>query len=215
MGSRGIIVLAKDQEAARRHFHINDPNAGARYTRTGRKFFPNPDLEQAFLQRARTTLSKAGIWDDLHTDWIVLDCEIMPWSLKAQNLLRRTYAPTGAAAINTLTKAQDIIAQAADRGVDMSHIQQANDQRLQAAHAYRNAYQHYCWDTNDLENIRVAPFHVLAAQDQLLTDRPHRWHMAKAHLLQETDPSLFQRTLHKVVNLDNRAEDAIRRHLVE
>ena len=113
MGSRGIIVLAKDQEAARRHFHIDDPNAGACYSRTGRRFFSNPDLEQTFLQRTRTTLSKAGIWDDLHTDWIVLDCEIMPWSLKAQNLLRRTYAPTGTAAINTLTKAQDIIAQAA------------------------------------------------------------------------------------------------------
>ena len=208
MGSRGIIVVAKSQKSAKQRFGIDDPNAGACYSRTGRRFFFDPDLEARFLHRTRDAVGSAGLWDTLDTDWLLLDCEIMPWSLKAQGLLRNTYAPTGAAAVNTMTRIQDLLSTASQRGLDTSELADSVSKRLSAAQAYRAAYRQYCWDTNALENIKVAPFHIMAAENQLLTTHDHRWHMQQAHSLQEQDPDLFQRTRHRVVDLANPAEEA-------
>ena len=39
----------------------------------------------------------ADLWAKLDTTWACLDCELMPWSAKAQELLRTQYAAVGAA----------------------------------------------------------------------------------------------------------------------
>ena len=59
----------------------------------GRRVLPSP------VQVAvRGAVERAGLWEALKTDWVCLDCELMPWSAKAQELLRLQYASTGAAA---------------------------------------------------------------------------------------------------------------------
>ena len=42
-------------------------------------------------------MDAAGFWQQFETDWICLDAELMPWSAKAQELLRQQYAAVGAA----------------------------------------------------------------------------------------------------------------------
>ena len=64
---------------------------------TGRRFFHDADLERRFLDRVQAAISAAGVWDEFQTTWVCLDCELMPWSAKAQELLRSQYAATGAA----------------------------------------------------------------------------------------------------------------------
>ncbi|MCB4379403.1 hypothetical protein FZX02_02825 [Synechococcus sp. MU1644] len=49
-------------------------------------------------QRDATCVVVAGLWEELQTDWVLLDAELMPWSAKAQELLKRQYLPTVAAA---------------------------------------------------------------------------------------------------------------------
>jgi protein phosphatase len=44
----------------------------------------------------------AGFWEQFHTDWICLDAELMPWSAKAQELLRQQYAAVGSAPFHLL-----------------------------------------------------------------------------------------------------------------
>ena len=68
------------------------------YTRTGRRFFDSVELESQFLDRLRGAADKTALWDTLKTDWVCLDAELMPWSAKAQELLRRQYASVGASA---------------------------------------------------------------------------------------------------------------------
>ena len=97
MGSRAVVVICKDEEAARERFGVVGQGTGIVYTRTGRRFFDDADLEHALLGRIRTALTGAGLWEQLTTDWMVLDCELMPWSAKAQELLRQQYAALGAA----------------------------------------------------------------------------------------------------------------------
>jgi protein phosphatase len=85
-------------DTARKRFGILEGEIGVCYTRTGRRFFNNASLECQFLERVRSAVERAGIWESLKTDWVCLDCELMPWSAKAQELLRQQYATTGAAA---------------------------------------------------------------------------------------------------------------------
>ncbi len=51
---------------------------------------------------SRRAIDAAGTWDELATDWVLLDAELMPWSAKAQELIRQQYAPTGVAARTAL-----------------------------------------------------------------------------------------------------------------
>jgi protein phosphatase len=71
-------------------------------TRTGRPFFNDAALEASLLERVRHGAAASGLWDELNTDWLLLDCELMPWSLKARELIQEQYAPVGAAARTAL-----------------------------------------------------------------------------------------------------------------
>ena len=97
MGSRAIVIVCKDEQAARQRFGVVEGESGVVTTRTGRRFFNEPGLERQFLDRLRAALSAADLWATLETTWACLDCEQLPWSAKAQELLRTQYAAVGAA----------------------------------------------------------------------------------------------------------------------
>ena len=58
-----------------------------------------------FLARVRAAMDASGFWAQFNTSWACLDCELMPWSAKAQELLRSQYAAVGAAGRASLPKA--------------------------------------------------------------------------------------------------------------
>ena len=211
MGSRAVVVVGQDASAIERRFGITGEGAGACYTRTGRRFFEDPGLEMEFLEHVRKGISDAGLWSELGTDWLVLDGELMPWSLKAQELLREQYAAVGAAAWTSLTVAAALLRQAADRGIDAADALDRVADRLGLAELYSNAYARYCWPVTSLTDIQFAPFHLLASEDRLHTDKDHPWHMNVAARLHEASPTLFLSTQYKVVRLNTSDEaDATR-----
>ncbi|MDR0569414.1 MAG: polynucleotide kinase-phosphatase [Spirochaetaceae bacterium] len=106
MGSRSVIVLCRDAEAAKNRFRISD-SSGVIYTRTGRRFFDgsNAVYETALLDRLRMALNRSGFWERFATDWVCLDAELMPWSAKAQQLVTEHYASVGVSGRNGLNAA--------------------------------------------------------------------------------------------------------------
>ena len=100
MGSRAVVVLCRDEQVSQRRFGVVIPALGSVYTQTGRRFFNDDAMEAALLIRLRDAAEKANLWVDLNNDWLCLDCELMPWSAKAQ-LLRQQYAPVGNAEVQT------------------------------------------------------------------------------------------------------------------
>ena len=192
----------RDAAAIERRFGITGEGIGACYTRTGRRFFEDRALEAQFLERVGSALADAGLWDELGTDWVVLDSELMPWSVKAQELLREQYAAVGAAAQISLTAAAALLRQTAARGIDASGSLPGVEERLRLAQLYSDAYARYCWPVTSLADIRLAPFHLLASEGQVHTDKAHLWHMDVAKRLCQADPGLFQATRHQVVDLN-------------
>jgi protein phosphatase len=211
MGSRAVAVVCRDEAAAVRRFGIAGEGIGVVYTRTGRRFFADAELEQALLGRLRDAAERAGLWDELATDWLLLDCELMPWSAKAQDLLRTQYAAVGAAASAALPPALKALDAAAVRGVDVAELRTWYGERAAMAHDYIAAYRRYCWPVMRLEDLRLAPFHLLASEGGVHVDRDHRWHIAALAQLVGGDnqaaPVLFATQVQEVV-LDDPASEA-------
>ena len=206
MGSRAVVVMGRDPGVIERRFGITGESSGACYTRTGRRFFEAGPLETQFLERVGGAITAAGLWDELGTDWVVLDCELMPWSVKAQELVREEYASVGAAARTSLSVAEKLLEQTKARGIDAGESLLGIQERLRLARLYSESYARYCWPVTSLADIRLAPFHLLASEGRAHIDKDHLWHMKAAERLAEADPGLFQATNHKVVDLDGSAE---------
>ena len=206
MGSRAVVVVGQDAAAIERRFGIAGEGIGACYTRTGRRFFEDRTLEVQFLERVGNALVDAGLWAELETDWVVLDSEIMPWSLKAQELLREQYAAVGAAGRTSLTAAESLLRQTAARGIDTGDALTRVAGRLNLTQRYRDAYARYCWPVTSLTDVQVAPFHLLASEGQVHAGKDHLWHMGVAGRLHTADPALFRNTDYKVVRLNSEDE---------
>ena len=200
MGSRAVLVLARDADAAQAQFRITNDEAGVVASRTGRPFFSDPGLAGALLDRLRTAADAAGLWDRLNTDWLILDAELLPWSAKASGLIHKQYAATGAAGRAALAAVQRLLDEATQRGIGLETLVSRTDDRAQHLESYVEAYRRYCWDVDGLTGLEVAPFQILAAQGEVLARRPHRWHLEQIDGLVEHDPALFRRTDRRFVD---------------
>ncbi|XVQ16252.1 polynucleotide kinase-phosphatase [Spirillospora sp. CA-255316] len=203
MGSRAVVVVCRDADVAAARFGVNDGTTGAVYTRTGRSFFRDPARGVEVLDRVRAAITAAGLWDELETGWLALDCELLPWSAKAMDLIRTQYAATGAAARAALPMASEVLAAAAARGLDVGGLRERVDRRAANAALFRDAYARYCWTVDGLDGIRLAPFQVLAGEGTAWAMRHgHDWHMAVAGRLAAADGSgLLQATEWRAVDL--------------
>ena len=190
MGSRAVVLVCRG-EAARTRF--GGDRTGVVHTRTGRSFF-DAALTEQLLDRVRAAASAAGLWDELGTDWLLLDAELLPWSAKAEELLRTQYAAVGAAARAALPPAVTVLDQVASRGVDVGDLLARTASRARNAEAFTAAYRRYVWPTQGLSGVQLAPFQLLATEGKTYADRPHDWHLALADRLVAADPALFRTT---------------------
>jgi protein phosphatase len=207
MGSRAIVIACRDADVAARRFGVRDGRAGVCLTRTGRHFFDDAGLESALVDRVARAAESAGLLEELGTEWLCLDGELMPWSAKAVELLQRQYAPVAAAAGAAFPAALTALSAAEARGVDVADLRSRIEERREMASRYGDAYRRYCWPVATIDDLRLAPFHLLASDGAVHVDRDHLWHMATLARLCERDAPLLQATTHVVVDLaDPRSE---------
>jgi polynucleotide kinase-phosphatase len=201
MGSRAIAVIARDPEAAERRFGVGDGTTGTVYTRTGRPFF---DDTSELVDRLRA--AAAPLFESLETDWLALDCELLPWSAKAIDLITSQYASVGAAARHALPEALAALDKAAARGLDVAALASRTRQRLTNAAAFRDAYAAYCRPVDGLDGITLAPFQILACEGRALAlTESHPWHLAE---LAQLGGGLITPTRHRFVDLSSDADRA-------
>ncbi|MFF9037826.1 polynucleotide kinase-phosphatase [Streptomyces sp. NPDC014892] len=205
MGSRAVVLVCRDADAARARFGVEGPT-GSLYTRTGRPFFDDEARTELVLARIREAVTAAGLWDELDTDWLLLDAELMPWSLKASGLLRTQYAAVGAASAAVFPGALAALEGAAARGVDVGDLLGRQRERAADAAAFTEAYRRYCWPTEGLDGVRLAPFQILAVQGRSLAALPHDEQLALLDRLVEYDVSgLLQTTRRLFVDTGDEA----------
>jgi protein phosphatase len=199
MGSRAVALICRDAQVAGERFGATDGAGGAVYTRTGRSFFTAAVTEE-LLAALRAAVTACGLWDELGSDWLLLDAEILPWSAKAEELLRRQYAAVGAAARAALPAAVTVLQSAAARGIDVAQLLQRTSTRSANAQAFTAAYRRYAWPTDGLTGVQIAPFQLLATQGRTWTSLDHEWHLALADRLVQASPGLIRPTRRLVVD---------------
>jgi len=177
MGSRAVVIVCRDEDAARQRFGVVGEAFGVCLTRTGRRFFDETAVEAALLERVREAVTRAAFWDEFQTDWICLDCELMPWSAKAQALLIEQYAPVGASADAMLGDAVELLKQAESRGLEVCDLRARTEARRAMTSGYIAAYRRYCWLVDSVDDLKLAPFHLLATEGKVHVDKPNDWHM--------------------------------------
>ena len=205
MGSRAVVIVCRDHEAARKRFGIIEDVAGMCYTRTGRRFFDDAEMEKEFVSRVQSAVTEAGFWEEFNTDWICLDCELMPWSAKAQELLRQQYAAVGAAARAALVETIDALERSTIG--DVERLRERYKERAAAADDYVAAYRRYCWPVRSLEDLKLAPFHLLATEGKVHTERDHVWHMETLKRLCAAGGELLFATPYMVIDVTDAASE--------
>jgi len=197
MGSRAVVLISRD--AAR--FNAPDGWSGVVHTRTGRPFF-EPDAETALLTRLDDALDRAGIWNELGVDWVLLDGEIMPWSLKTGEMIRDLYASVASAGTAAAAAASSLLARTTASGIDVTALAERMRLRADNAARFRDAYRRY---VGAPEDVRLAPFQVLAAGDTTFETRDHGWHLAIADRLAQAAPETVVSTQRLRVDLGDDA----------
>jgi protein phosphatase len=165
-----------------KRFGIAGDGSGIIYTRTGRRFFEDRATESELLERVRESLTRADFWNEFASDWFCLDCELMPWSAKAQDLLKNQYAAVGSASRAALDEVVLVLARAAERysgesSAELSGLLDASLRRQEMVANYVNAYRQYCWPVHSAADLKLAPFHLLASEGAVHVDKDHHWHM--------------------------------------
>ena len=214
MGSRAVVVVCRDEEAARERFGVagdehrhratRAPAGGSSTTRRWRAAVPRP--------RARRRSTRAGFWDELETDWVCLDCELMPWSAKAQELLRQQYAAVGAAARRRCAEAVAALRAGRRRdGVDSrTTLLEPLPRRAQdTASGYVDAYRRYCWPVDVARRPEAGAVPPAGHRGRASTSTRttsgtwRRWPSSAA-----ADPELLLATPYQVVDLTDPASEA-------
>jgi len=210
MGSRALVLVGRTAEALSARFGVPTPEPGLVLSRRGRRFFRDRVQEHGLIHRVRGAIEAEGLWDTLSTDWVLLDAELMPWSTKAMALLEGQYAPVGQAARRNGSAAAELMAAALRRHGDDPEVQALAarmQQRRDDAIAYTDAYRRYCWAVEDVGDLRLAPFHLLASEGAVHHDKPHAWHMETLAGLARHDDVLVA-TPWRTVDLTDEAQVA-------
>jgi len=212
MGSRAVVVVCRDEDAARKRFGVIGEGIGICYTRTGRRFFDNAEIESQLLQRLYQAITAARIWEEFGTDWVCLDAELMPWSAKAQELLKQQYAAVGVAAEASLSTAVALLEKTAISSIELSTLIEAYKRRAADTHLFRESYRRYCWKVDSIDDLRLAPFHLLATEGNAHVEQNHNWHMEKIQAICRAGSGTLLSTACKHVDVTdtNSTNEAVR-----
>ena len=129
----------------------------------------------------------------------------MPWSFKAQALLRHQYAAVAASARESLAATVATLQLGADRGVPVVDLVAEYQSKQECAEKYSRAYRRYCWPVASLDDIRLAPFHILATEGRTYADRDHEWQMTTLRQVCAQESKVLLATPFRVVDLADSA----------
>lgn len=205
MGSRALALVCRDPEVARRRFGVDDGHAGHVWSRSGRAFFDEAQRREVVSRIAQA--AEGSLFNELSTNWLLLDAEIMPWNTKATELIERQFAPTGRAAQMGGSLALDAIARFSARGLaDVAALQERFARRVVNASRFDAVWRGYCWDAESLDALRIAPFHVLASEGRVHHDLAHEEHLRMLGALAAADSTgTIVETPHLQVDLSDQA----------
>lgn len=206
MGSRAIILLFSDRQASIEKTGID--SLGVIYTRTGRRFF-DKEMEARMLAKLHADLTASDYFRKKETEFLLLDAEILPWNLKAKDLISKQYAHVAEAAFMDRSRLAEKLGEAAMNNEELTIWHKAYKMKLDNAQNFQDVFQQYCWDVSNESEIQIAPFHLLAYSNRSFLAKTHVWHMEQISELAKCS-SMLKETDYMVITDDTSADEVIR-----
>jgi protein phosphatase len=88
---------------------------------------------------------------------VALDCELLPWSAKAQELIRTQYAAVGAASRVALDEAVQELERVSARGAEADSLLARERERRILADKFIESYRRYCWPVRSIDDLKIVP----------------------------------------------------------
>jgi protein phosphatase len=108
-----------------------------------------------------------------------------------------------------LPAAVDVLGRAAMRDPNARDLLERYIARRGLVDRYTEAWRRYCWPVVGLKDLRLAPFHILATEGAVHTDKDHAWHL---EILQSMcaadDTGVLFTTSHRLVDLTDAAAES-------
>jgi protein phosphatase len=96
------------------------------------------------------------------------------------------------------------LALGADVAEQLAHARARHD----LAHRFVAAYREYCWPVTSVDDLRLAPFQILAGEGKVHALTDHLWHIETLGRLADIDPTTFRATATATVEPDDPTSEA-------
>jgi protein phosphatase len=80
------------------------------------------------------------------------------------------------------------------RGVSVSPLLDSWTARAAKVERYAEAWRGYAWPVKTIDDLKIAPFHLLASEGAVHFDKDHAWHISIASRLVEAGGAAFALT---------------------
>jgi protein phosphatase len=104
-----------------------------------------------------------------------------------------------------LSAEQRVLMKARERLPELGELADRTTLRLTAMQNYVREYRQYCWPVSSIDDLKLAPFHLLASEGWVHTDKPHTWHMETLARLCAADTKLLLATPFRIVDVHDAA----------
>jgi hypothetical protein len=189
-GPRTVAVICRDEDAALRRFGIF--SLGCLYTKTGRPLLPDPS---PFLRELSDGLTRANLWEQMKTDWVCLEGETLPWTLKGAALLDEELRLLGAGEAMYQRAAIDL-----KIFVQKGIVPGGTD----CFAKYRAIVGRY--SQHKAGPLTFLPSRIIATEGKTHFDRSNLWHLQTLGGISRRAGGTFREKSYKVFSLDHTDE---------
>lgn len=201
-GVRCLMVVCRQPEVACERFGLASPSWGRLYSRLGRPLVAAEEVEQATLRQLSAGLERAGLFELLGSNWVLLDGELVRWERRRELFGGASLSHTLHAGLTGMGRGLELLAQASARGVAVGGVERALWARRQALEALERVMGGQFPEGQE-EQVQVAPFHLLASEGVTHVDKGHVWHLEQVEKLWRAVPELCRPTRWWRVRLDD------------
>ena len=208
MGSRAILIVCRSKDVARERFGILEDEEGVCYTRTGRRFFEDRRWNASCSQPFKVLWSGVGSGSDSRRTGCASTASSCPGRRRHSSWCASNTRRLGQQRGSAWGRLSRALQHAVARGVDVGALLEQHKVRQDLAERFAQAYRHYCWPVESLRDIRIAPFHVMATEGAVHTDKDHVWHMTTISSFVDPEGGLLMATPYQIVDLADPASEA-------
>jgi protein phosphatase len=206
MGSRAVLVVCRDAQVAEKRFSPGWRRAGRLlHPHRARLFFGADSRER--IARARAGGGREGRRLERAPDRLALSRRRAP-ALVGQGAGLAPPPVCGDRRSGPQLPVRAVRVLSETNGPEAAALRERFVARRVAVQDFREAYRRYCWPVTQLADYRLAPFHLLASEGKVHSDREHPWHMNTLARLAAADPDFFVATPHRIVELGNTDDEA-------